>query len=66
MSTLHVHVHVHVHVMHAVSPELHYILPYCHDVALQLLLGGESAEEEVGPLGDLVGQVDLNDVQIVC
>ena len=47
------------------GPELDGILPHGHDVALQLLLGGESGEEEVRALGDLVSQVDLNDVRVV-
>ena len=47
------------------GPELDGILPHSHDVGLQLLLGGESREEEVRALGDLVGQVDLNDVRVV-
>ena len=47
-------------------PQLDNQVPNLHDVALQLLLGGEGAEEHVRALRDLVGQMHLDDVQVVC
>ena len=34
-------------------------------MCLEFLLRGEGGEEEIGTLGYLVGQVDLNHIQIV-
>ena len=47
------------------SPQLDDQVPNLHDVRLQLLLGGEGAEEHVRALRDLVGQMHLDDVKVV-